>query len=143
MCKNVGSFTYKCRFQAALGKSEDPGPAFPRCKEGLGGCFLHDIQHNFLFCFPSFLLLSSSFPFSFLPSLLPSFLPFFKKSFLFFTYLVFKFTGVTLVNKIIQVSSVQFHNTSSIYHVVCSPPSQLSFHHHIFDHLSPFPFGDH
>ena len=33
-----------------------------------------------------------------------------------------EFIGVTLVNKIIQVSSVQFSNTSSVYYIVCSTP---------------------
>ena len=32
------------------------------------------------------------------------------------------FIMVTLVNKIIRVSGAQFHNTSSVHCIVCSPP---------------------
>ena len=32
-----------------------------------------------------------------------------------------EFIGVALVNKIIQVSGIQFYNTSSVYCLVCSP----------------------
>ena len=36
-----------------------------------------------------------------------------------------KFIGVTLVSKI-KISSVKFHNTSSVYFTVCSPPKVKS-----------------
>ena len=36
------------------------------------------------------------------------------------TFLI-EFVGVTLVNKIIQVSGAQFYNTSSVHCTVCSP----------------------
>ena len=45
--------------------------------------------------------------------------------YLFFLLCIFLFTefvGVTLVNKILQVSGAQFYNTSSVYCTVCSPP---------------------
>ena len=37
-----------------------------------------------------------------------------------------EFIGVTLVNKLIQVSSVQFSNTSFVYCIVCSSPKVKS-----------------
>ena len=33
-----------------------------------------------------------------------------------------KLSGVTLLNKIIQVSSVHFYDTSCVYYIVCLPP---------------------
>ena len=45
-----------------------------------------------------------------------------------------EFIGVSLVNTIIYISGVQLHETSSVYCMVLSTPSQVSFHHH----LSPF-----
>ena len=39
-----------------------------------------------------------------------------------FFFLFIEFIGVTLVNKIIQVSGTRFHNTSSVHCIVCSPP---------------------
>ena len=51
-----------------------------------------------------------------------------KILFSFFFFFVFlaeffiEFIGVALVNKATQVSGVQFYNTSSVYHAVCSPP---------------------
>ena len=41
-------------------------------------------------------------------------------------FLFIKFIGVTLVNKIIQVSGAQFHNTSFVHWTVCSPPQVKS-----------------
>ena len=40
--------------------------------------------------------------------------------------------GMTLVNRVMQVSGVQFCNTSSLSRIVCSPPKPISFHHHSF-----------
>ena len=37
----------------------------------------------------------------------------------FINIFVIKFLGLTLVNKIIQVSSIDFHNTSSVYYIYC------------------------
>ena len=37
-------------------------------------------------------------------------------------FLFIKFIGMTLVSKIMQVSGAEFHSTSSIYCIVCSPP---------------------
>ena len=37
-----------------------------------------------------------------------------------------EFIGVTLVNKIIQVAGTQFHNTSSVQCIMCSPPQVRS-----------------
>ena len=52
-----------------------------------------------------------------------------KKMYLF---IFSEFIGVTLVNKIMQVSGVQSSNMSSIYCIVCSPPQiKVSFHHHL------------
>ena len=48
-----------------------------------------------------------------------------------------EFIGVTSVNKIIQVSGVQFYNTSSVYYIVFTTPSQVSFHHHLSPPLYP------
>ena len=44
----------------------------------------------------------------------------------FFFFLFIEFIGVTLVNKIIQVSGVQFYNTSSVHCIMCSPPQVTS-----------------
>ena len=53
-------------------------------------------------------------------------------------YFLIKFTGVTLVNKILQPSSVQFSDTSYVYCIVCLVlRSQISFHCLIFDNLYP------
>ena len=41
-------------------------------------------------------------------------------------FLFIEFIGVTLVNKIIQVSDTQFYNTSSVHGIVCSPPQVKS-----------------
>ena len=41
-------------------------------------------------------------------------------------FLFFGFIGVTLANKIIQVSGAQFHNTSSVHCMACSPPQVKS-----------------
>ena len=51
----------------------------------------------------------------------------------FFFFLIFiELIGVTLVNKIIWVTSVQFDSTSSVYCNVCSPPNnRVSSHHHL------------
>ena len=46
-------------------------------------------------------------------------------------YFFIEFIGVTLVNKIIQVSDVQVYNASSVYCIVCSPPKSSP-------HSSPF-----
>ena len=51
-----------------------------------------------------------------------------KTSFMFFLFIAF--LRVTLVNKIIQVSGAQFHNTSPVHCIVCAPPRVRS--------LSPF-----
>ena len=50
------------------------------------------------------------------------------------------FIGVTLVHKIIQVSSIQFYNTSSVHCVVCSPPQVTSPSITIYPPLTPPPF---
>ena len=42
--------------------------------------------------------------------------------FLLCIFLFIEFVGVTLVNKILQVSGAQFYYTSSVYCTVCSPP---------------------
>ena len=41
-------------------------------------------------------------------------------------FLFIEFIGVTLVNKIIQVSGAQFYNTSSVHCIVCSSPQVKS-----------------
>ena len=38
-------------------------------------------------------------------------------------FFLLKLIGVTLVDKIIQVSSVQFYDTSSVHLIVCPPPN--------------------
>ena len=60
-----------------------------------------------------------------------------------------EFIGMTLVNKFIQVSGVQFYNTSSVYCIVYSPP-QVKSSIIIYPSLpsstspsSPFPYGSH
>ena len=59
------------------------------------------------------------------------------------------FTWVTLVNKFIQVSGIQFYNTSSVYCVVCSPPKVKSPSITIYPPLpsstapTPSPSGNH
>ena len=46
---------------------------------------------------------------------------------IFFQFFIFiEFIGVALVSKIIQVSVVQLHNTSSVYCTVQSPPQFTS-----------------
>ena len=50
---------------------------------------------------------------------------------------VFKFIQVTVVNKILQVLSVQFYNASSVHCVVFTTQSQISFLHRLFDPLYP------
>ena len=58
-------------------------------------------------------------------------------------FLFIEFIGVILVNKIIQVSGAQFHNTSSVPCIVCSPPQltspSITFYPHytLFHHLPP------
>ena len=44
----------------------------------------------------------------------------------FFLFFCIEFIEVALVNKIIQVSGVQFYKTSSVYCIVCSPPQVKS-----------------
>ena len=56
-------------------------------------------------------------------------------TFLFFN---FKFIRVTLVNKIIQVSSVQIYDLSSVYCVLCSSPKVKSSSITIYLILLPF-----
>ena len=41
-------------------------------------------------------------------------------------YFLIEFMGVTLVNKIRQLSGAHFHNTSSVHCIVCSPPQVKS-----------------
>ena len=60
------------------------------------------------------------------------------------------FIGVTLVNKIIYVPGVQFHNTPSVYCIVCSPPQVKSPATTIYAPFAvfyplppPFPSGNH
>ena len=48
-----------------------------------------------------------------------------------YKFFFIEFIGVTLVNKIIQVSGAQFHNASCVQCIVFNPPSQVSFHHHL------------
>ena len=43
-------------------------------------------------------------------------------SFYFYFKIFIAFTGLTLVNKIKQVSTVQFYNISSVYCIMCSSP---------------------
>ena len=43
------------------------------------------------------------------------------------------FIGVTLVNKTIQVSGVQFYVICTLYYVLTTP-SQVPFHHHLSPH---------
>ena len=40
----------------------------------------------------------------------------------YFILFIIEYIEIILANKIIQVSSVQFHNTSSVNCIVCSPP---------------------
>ena len=49
------------------------------------------------------------------------------------------YIGVTLVNKNIYVSAVQFYETSSVYGIVCLPAKVNLLCHHTFD---PLPFPD-
>ena len=51
---------------------------------------------------------------------------FFRKFFFVFYDFLIEFIGVTLVNKIIQVSEAQVYNTSSVHCTVCSPPQVKS-----------------
>ena len=46
---------------------------------------------------------------------------YFQESFISYFLLFIKCTGMTLLNEIIQVSGIQFYNTSSVYHIVCLP----------------------
>ena len=48
------------------------------------------------------------------------------------------FIAMTLVNKIIQVTSVQCYNTLTVYCTVFTTQSQVSFYHHVFELLYPF-----
>ena len=41
-------------------------------------------------------------------------------------FLFIEFIGVTLVNKITQVSGAQFYNTSPVHCIVCLPPQVKS-----------------
>ena len=57
--------------------------------------------------------------------------------------------GVTLVNKIVQVSGAQLHNTSPVYCIVCSPPkvksSSITIYSPLYPHLPlppSFPSGN-
>ena len=61
-----------------------------------------------------------------------------------FTYLLIfiECIGVTLVNKIVQVSRVQFYNTSSVYCIVHSPP-QVKSPSITIDPPLPFPASSH
>ena len=43
-----------------------------------------------------------------------------------FLFFLIEFIEVTLVNKSIQVSTVQFYNTSPVYYIVCPPPKAKS-----------------
>lgn len=55
------------------------------------------------------------------------------------------------INKILQILSVQLHNTSSVYCIVLTTPSQASSRHHGFNPFCPlllplklpFPSGNH
>ena len=65
-------------------------------------------------------------------------------------FLLIEFIGVTLVNKIILVSGVQFYHTSSVHRTVCSPlqvqcPSTTIYPPLLSPTSShpPFPFGSH
>ena len=44
-----------------------------------------------------------------------------------------KFIEMTLVNKITQVSNVQFYDIICVLHHVFTTQSQISFHHHTVD----------
>ena len=59
-------------------------------------------------------------------TLLPSFLHLYLLFYLFY-YFKIKFMGMTLVNKIIHVSSVHFYGTQSVYFTVFPPPIVKSF----------------
>ena len=60
-----------------------------------------------------------------------------------------EFNWVTLINKIIQISGVQFYKTSSVYFIVCSPPQVKSPSITIYPTftlltlLTPLPSGNH
>ena len=59
-----------------------------------------------------------------------------------------EFIGVTLVNKIIQVAGTQFHNTSSVHCIVCSPPQVkclaiIIYPPYTLLHLHPSPQQEH
>lgn len=49
-----------------------------------------------------------------------------------------KFIGVTLINKITQVSGAKFNNSLSVYCIVCSPPQAKSLS---ITFISPIPFS--
>ena len=53
-------------------------------------------------------------------------------------FLFIEFIAVKLVNKIIYLSGAQFHNTSSVYCLVCSPPKS-SLHPSTFILPEPLP----
>lgn len=55
---------------------------------------------------------------------------------LFFFFLIY---WVTMVNKIIKVSNVQFYSVSSAHCVVLTAQRQISIRHHMFDPLDPRP----
>ncbi|KAF6125190.1 hypothetical protein HJG60_009715 [Phyllostomus discolor] len=61
----------------------------------------------------------------------------------FMFFLFIEFIGVTLVNKMIQVSGAQFHSTSSVHCVVCSPPQvrspSITIHPPKLSSTSPWP----
>ena len=64
--------------------------------------------------------------------------------FVFTFFLFIEFVRVTIVNKILQVSSAQFYNTSSVHSMVYSPPSVKSPSITIYPpftllHLPPLP----
>ena len=46
-------------------------------------------------------------------------------------FLFIEYIRVTLVNKIIQVSDAQLHNTSSVHYCVLTTPNQVSVHHRL------------
>ena len=48
------------------------------------------------------------------------------QDFILFLFFLLNLLGVTLVDKITQVSGAQFHNTSSVPRTVCSPPQVTS-----------------
>ena len=58
-----------------------------------------------------------------------------SKTYFFFLYILICIIGVTLVNKIIYVSGVQFCHTSSVdWYCAFTAPGQVSFHHRLSPH---------